>query len=577
MITATIKAYVDDLRVIAATMNKAWIASRQAAARIQYLGVQDAPRKRRLDNGPWAGTVFNTSNNIISKTVTLTKWNKGKDMIEQIAKEIEAEPELLFEYKRLERVRGFLCHLAMAYEVFFPYLKGFHLTLSSHLNNRNDEGWKLKEPEWIGYIEEKFDTGKITESERDRLLDDTQEGAPQPPKLIKLVPEFYTCLQALRAFFSSDAPPCVHMRSSSVYMIAYGFADASGGGFGSTIEKEGEVSYRMGVWGKDEDSKTSNWKEFKNLVDALETEAKDGSLKGCLVILAVDSATVESCLYKGNSKSKRLFELVLRFRIMELHSCARFIVSRVSGESVKAQGTDGVSRGNLQEEVSLGQQMISFCPWHLSALERNDKLKAWFHSWLGQDLECLEPEDWFVRGHDIRGGNKGNDGFWRPNIVKGTYLWAPPPAAAAVCLEELRKARIKRQDSLHVVAIPRLMTPVWLKQLFKTADVIVQIKPKHEFWSPNQFEPLTLAICFPYLSHYPWQIRGTPKMHRMVREVRGVQETEEMAPGIVLYQLISQTRRLSTLSQRMVWKLLYFSETPPIPCGDKSISEARKR
>ena len=362
-----------------------------------------------------------------------------------------------------------------------------------------------------------------------------------------------------------------------VNMIAYGFADASGGGFGSTIERQDQMKYRMGVWGKGEDSESSNWKEFENLVDALESEAKDGGLKGSLVVLAVDNVTVESCLYKGNSKSKKLFELVLRFKTKELHSGARFIISHVAGERMKAQGTDGVSRGNLQEGISLGQEMISFCPWHLLALERNSKLKTWFHSWLGSDLECLEPEDWFIRGHDIRGGKTGNDGFWIPNIVKGTYRWAPPPAAADVCLEELRKARIKRQEPLHVVAIPRLMTPLWLKQLFKTADIIVQIQPKYDYWSTQEFEPLTLAICFPYLNHYPWQIRGTPKMHRMVREVRRVQQVEEMVPGPVLRELVSQSQRLSTLPQHMVWKLLYFSETPSFPCSVPSSPRTGKR
>ena len=283
-------------------------------------------------------------------------------MIEDLFRDINASSEVLLEYKRLEKVRGFLCHLAMTYEVFFPYLKGFHLTLSRHLSKRDDDGWKLNNLSWIGYVEQKLENGKITESERDRLLDDRQNNDPQPPKMIKPVPEFHTCLTALRSFFVPEVPPWVHMRSSMVYMIAYGFADASGGGFGSTIEREGEIKYRMGVWGKDEDSETSNWKEFENLVDALESEARDGGLKGSLVVLAVDNATVESCLYKGNSKSRRLFDLVLRFKKMELHSGARFIVSHVAGERMKAQGTDGISRGNLQEGISIGQEMISFCP-----------------------------------------------------------------------------------------------------------------------------------------------------------------------------------------------------------------------
>ena len=87
------------------------------------------------------------------------------------------------------------------------------------------------------------------------------------------------------------------MRSKSEYFIAYGFLDASGSGFGSTIAKENGITYRMGVWGRDEDSESSNWKEFQNVVEALEEESQTGSLKGSLVVLAVDNKTVEGCLY----------------------------------------------------------------------------------------------------------------------------------------------------------------------------------------------------------------------------------------------------------------------------------------
>lgn len=201
-------------------------------------------------------------------------------------------------------------------------------------------------------------------------------------------------------------------------------------------------------------------------------------MRGSLIILAVDNAIVESCIYKGNSSSPKLFQLILRFKQLELHSGARFIVSHVSGNRMRSQDTDGVSRGNLNEGVSLGESMLSFCLWHLGALKRNKHLKDWLIGLVGKDADFLQPEDWFVRGHDITGGSKHGGTFWMSNTKKGTFIWSPPPAADATCVEELRKARIKQQESTHIVIIPRLMTPLWLKQLYKTADLIFQIRPQ---------------------------------------------------------------------------------------------------
>ena len=45
----------------------------------------------------------------------------------------------------------------MAYEVIFSYLKGFHLTLAKHLPQRDDDGWKLIDLDWIGHIETKVE------------------------------------------------------------------------------------------------------------------------------------------------------------------------------------------------------------------------------------------------------------------------------------------------------------------------------------------------------------------------------------------------------------------------------------
>ena len=70
-----------------------------------------------------------------------------------------------------------------------------------------------------------------------------------------------------------------------------------------------------------------------------------------------------------------------------------------------AQGTDGVSRGNLKEGVSVGEQMLELCPWARSALEAEPYLKYWITDWMGQEVEFLEQKDWYERGHDLKGGH----------------------------------------------------------------------------------------------------------------------------------------------------------------------------
>ena len=62
------------------------------------------------------------------------------------------------------------------------------------------------------------------------------------------------------------------------------------------------------------------------------------------------------------------------------------------------------------------------------------------------------------------------------------------------------------------------MTPIWLKQLYKAADLIFQVKPEFNYWSKHEFEPLTVAIFFPssrfilgnagrHPKCFPWQGR----------------------------------------------------------------------
>jgi len=569
-----IKAYVDDLRALGWDLNHAWLIAHMIASRLQYLGIQDAPRKRRLDNGPWAGTIYQTSASKIAKTVTPEKWQKAKDLISQVKLELSKSSDDGVDYKFLERVRGFLCHLAMTFDVIFPYLKGFHLTLCSYLPNRNEDGWKIKDLEWIGFLEQARESGKLSDQE----IDDAMSFQYDPkwrPKRIKPVPRFFSCLKALEDFFSPSIPPVVTERSTEIHMLVYGFVDASKSGFGASLAYEKNVRYRIGTWGADEDDVSSNFREFANLVETLENEVEQKRIVNARVIMATDNSTVEAAIYKGNSTSEKLFNLVVRFKRLELISGSKFIVSHVSGKRMQRQGTDGISRGHLREGISLGECMLSFCPWGQSAIERHPQLKDWLASTFGSAFEFLQPRDWYGRGHDHDGGFRDHKNFYRLKIRAGHFFWIPPPAAADACIEEIRKARLKRRNSSHIVLIPRLATPLWLKQLNKAADMVLSIPCSHPFWPEHMFEPLILAFIFPHSKHYPWQLRATPKLLADHRKVSRLLQEDNVDAGSILRQLFQSTVRISSLPARLVRRLLFFGQQDVI--SHTSSRRPRKR
>jgi hypothetical protein len=108
-------------------------------------------------------------------------------------------------------------------------------------------------------------------------------------------------------------------------------------------------------------------------------------------------------LVKENVSSKKLFHLTLEVRQLEMREGASILVSPVSGKRMKAQGTDGVSRGQLKEGVSVGESMLSFILFHLTSIECLPEVDCWLRSWLGASTEIITPKDWFKRGHDILG------------------------------------------------------------------------------------------------------------------------------------------------------------------------------
>jgi len=164
----------------------------------------------------------------------------------------------------------------------------------------------------------------------------------------------------------TEAPPKHLARPTSRVCVHYGFGDASGVGYGSSIYLEGRgILWETGLWDwsiKEESS--SNYKELKNIVDTLHKYVQDGFLQHMEIWMLTDNLVAESAYFCGTSKSRQLFELVLRLRKLEMAAECRIFLVHVAGTRMIAQGADGLSRGDQNAGVMSGVDMLEYVPLH---------------------------------------------------------------------------------------------------------------------------------------------------------------------------------------------------------------------
>jgi len=307
---------------------------------------------------------------------------------------------------------------------------------------------------------------------------------------------------------------------------------------------------------------------LENLAESLETEGSLDKLNGCEIFLLTDNSTAELAFFKGTSSSPKLLKIIIRLRRLEMYSKCKINFIHVAGSRMIAQGTDGLSRGDLGEGVMKGSSMLSFVPLHLTATHRSVQLLTWAKSWIeptlrnNEKLEVLSEEDWFWRAHDIVGGGTNADGIWIPKFKAGIFLWLPPPAAGQFAVEELRAARNKRTQSLHIVLIPRLFTPLWKRQLSRVSDLYFELPFVEGVWDKSiHHEPLTLVFIFPFLNHSPWRLRRSTTFLEMGRMLPRLWKEGNIPPGTLLCQLLSFARDLESMSKDMVCKMLHSSRS----------------
>jgi hypothetical protein len=566
--------YIDDIRGGGPTELDCRRSIHRTASRINYLGQQDAPRKRgQATQTPraWAGSKCMAIEGEGLYVLSMEgKWSKAKDIIKKIYDLVSNQKQSLLDYKMLESDVGFLCHVSRTYPIIFPYLKGFYNTMNNWRCDRDKEGWKISRTAWMERLagDVSFENENDIElSFEDRKRSFMKRQSSHHPEKVPIVPRLERDLSALNELFAPSKPTLRLVRGHAIQFALFGFGDASGGGFGSSWEKAGKVSYRFGTWGEDMDGESSNLREMTNLVDTLDEMGDQGALKGAEIFLFTDNSTSEAAYYNGSSKSEKLFNLVLRVKKLEMHRQAKIHIIHVSGERMKEQGSDGLSRGNLNVGVMAGKRMIDFVPIHLTAFERSASLMPWLDLFIGDSAEILEPKDWFRRGHDLdeSGWEINSDGMKLPKVRKGTYIWAPQPCAAETAIEELRRARHKRQISKHLFIVPRLMAPTWRKHLHKAADLILTLKPGHKAWPSSMLEPLTLAFVFPFIRQKPWQLRGSVQLLALGRELSRVWSSDAGGEGPLLRELWSYQERLENLPSKLASKLLFSESVDFLP------------
>jgi len=88
---ADLKSFFDDIQVYGPTKAIAARALRTIIAGLQWLGMQDAPCKRRAEvqqPRAWAGCIAWTDQNLVRTFLTLPKWVKAQSVLKWISDQI---------------------------------------------------------------------------------------------------------------------------------------------------------------------------------------------------------------------------------------------------------------------------------------------------------------------------------------------------------------------------------------------------------------------------------------------------------------------------------------------------------
>jgi hypothetical protein len=471
--------------------------------------------------GGWAGPTVHSSHGSVFVLIAQERWDKTKTILTWIQDQLR--PDHGFDHKLLEKYRGYLVYVSRTYQAMTPYLKGIHLTLDHWRPWQKEDGWKMTQVEISTYLQDK---------QCDQLPSPTTiHPMAKPPAVVYPVPRLSADVTALLTLFSSLTPTKCQVRPTHTSVVLYGFADASGQGFGSTLILNGRIHFCHGQWTPGYSDESSNFRELDNLISAIESAYHDGLLLNAKLFMFTDNFVAESAFYKGTSTSPRLFDLVLRLWCLQMSGDIALHVIHIAGTRMIAEGTDGLSRGQFSTGVMAGKDILLYIPLHLDAVTRQPSLYAWVTMWHpSPNPRWLTPEHWFDIGQ-----------------TQDQFIWTPPPAAADVAIELVAKAKHKRPSHFHVILVPRLLTSRWRKLMSKVCDFVFTVPVGTDIWPDTHHEPLIIGLALPLIIHRPWRLRGTQPLESTLDNLRHLPKTTPQWGGVVLHQLLLFTGGLDQL------------------------------
>ena len=247
------------------------------------------------------------------------------------------------------------------------------------------------------------------------------------------------------------------IRPQDVATLGVTWGDGSGTGAGGTFNLASShivndvttLHIWQGVWSPQVSSFSSNWKELMTLKQTLENEKSNGGnrVRGRRLLYWTDNMVTYDIFRRGNSKSLRLWTLLLQIKILELELGCIVQVIHVPGTIMITQGTDGLSRG-VRLQALAAHQSDSLIPLMWRAAPVSSQLL----NWVLTSLPPLWPPStqWLV--------NTDFTDWSRSGMLKRCVFWSVSPSFARQAILQALSVWVETPTSCgHIFFIPRIL------------------------------------------------------------------------------------------------------------------------